>query len=110
MYATLDSSVISTSGRDTTGSLSPCNHEEADTCMMVHVRDAVAEGFTKILIRTTDTDVLVIAVSCVQKFEGLEELWVHLGTGKSHHYIAAYAIAASLGRSVKSKHFYCQYY
>ena len=40
-------------------SIAPCNHEEADTRMMVHVNDAVMQGFNKILIRTVDTDVVV---------------------------------------------------
>ena len=39
-----------------------CNHEEADTRIFVHVRDAVEHGAQNVLIRTVDTDVVVIAV------------------------------------------------
>ena len=41
----------------------PCNHEEADTCILVHTQHAVLKVYKKILIKGNDTDVLVIAVS-----------------------------------------------
>lgn len=41
--STLGTDVITTSVRDQTGKLAPCNHEEADTLMMVHTADAVAQ-------------------------------------------------------------------
>ena len=42
----------------------PCNHEEADTRIFLHVRNAVATGGHKqVIIKANDTDVLVIAVS-----------------------------------------------
>ena len=62
--------VITTYGQDVqctspreTASLSPCTHEEADTRMLLHAADAVQQGDRKILLRTVDTDVLVLAVS-----------------------------------------------
>ena len=50
-----------------TGNITPCNHEEADSRIMVHVSDAVMQGFHKILVRTVDTDVVVLAVAVVQQ-------------------------------------------
>ena len=41
----------------------PCNHEEADTRIFVHIKHAVVEGITSVMIKADDTDVLVIAVS-----------------------------------------------
>ena len=38
--------------------LAPCNHEEADTLMVLHVRNA-AEANKEIRIRTVDTDIVV---------------------------------------------------
>ena len=49
----------------------------------------------KIIIRTTDTDVVVLAISVVEKIK-VEELWVAFGTGKHFRYIAAHATASSL--------------
>ena len=61
--------VITTYGQDVrctspgeTASLSPCTHEEADTRMFLHAADAVQQGDRKILLRTVDTDVLLLAV------------------------------------------------
>ena len=77
-------------------SLCPCNHEEADTRIFVHVADAVKSGITKILIKTVDTDVVVLAISVVHQLN-LNELWVALGVSSSLRYIPAHEIANSLG-------------
>ena len=39
-----------------------CNHEEADTRMLIHLQDALKNGATTCLVRTVDTDVIVIIV------------------------------------------------
>ena len=87
--------------RDNIGRLAPCNHEEADTRMLLHAADAVQCGFTKILLRTVDTDVLILAVAFVerlQEFQGNQtiELWVGFGTGAHLRYIAAHDISSKL--------------
>ena len=40
-----------------------CTSEEADARVVRHARDAASEGFTFIMIRTIDTDVLILALS-----------------------------------------------
>ena len=50
----------------------------------------------KIIIRIAHTDVVVLAISVVEEIK-VEELWVAFGTGKHFRYIAAHAIASSLG-------------
>ena len=79
-----------------TSKLEPCTHEEADTRMMIHVADCVAQGYTKVTIRTVDTDVVVIAVSVVNPLH-LQELWIAFGTGKTFRYIGAHTISSNLG-------------
>ena len=76
--------------------LAPCNHEEADTRMMVHIKDSVSQGYDKILVRTVDTDVVVLAVATCQKLS-ISEIWVAFGTGKCQRYIAVHEIVKSLG-------------
>ena len=44
-------------------SLSPCSHEEADTMLILHAGDCVCNGHERVLIRTVDTDVVVLAVA-----------------------------------------------
>ena len=79
--------------------LSPCNHEEANTWMILHVADAIHEGYMKILQRTVDTDIVVLAVAAAAKLNTISdlELWVAFGTGKHFRYIPVHEIAACLG-------------
>ena len=76
--------------------LAPCNHEEADTRIMLHIADAYKQGYTKILVRTVDTDVVVIAISLLAHIN-LEELWVACEVGKYFRYVPVHEIATSLG-------------
>ena len=65
--------------------LSCTSFEEADGRIILHARDAVLHGAKTVVIRTVDTDVLVLAISFYfdLKTLGLEELWVSIGTGKN---------------------------
>ena len=102
--ATAEKSLVVTNGdtalctptQDMTN-LTPCNHEEADSRIMVHVADAIMLGFQKILVRTVDTDVVVLAVAVLPQL-GRAELWIAFGTGKNFRYIPAHEICASLGQ------------
>ena len=48
--------------------MQPCGHEEADTRILIHLQDALEKGFATCLVRTVDTDVVVIIVG---KFHAL---------------------------------------
>ena len=76
--------------------LTPCNHEEADSRMILHAFDAVRCGFQRITIRTVYTDVVVLTLSCVRLIN-ITELWLAFGTGKHLRFIPANEIANSLG-------------
>ena len=67
--------------RQDVSSLAPCIHEEADTCIFLHVEDAVQHGHNRVSIRTVDTDVVVLAVASAQRLD-LAELWIAFGVGK----------------------------
>ena len=43
--------------------LDPCDHEEADTQMILHLADVVNEGSQEILLRTVDTNVVFDSVA-----------------------------------------------
>jgi len=79
-------------------SLAPCNHEEADSRMLLHAYHAAQHGHHAILIRTVDTDVVVLAVSLAQELQPEDKLWLAFGTGQSFRYLAAHEIADGLGR------------
>ena len=76
--------------------VSPCNQEEADGRIIFHLADASHQGHSKAMVRTVDSDVIVIGIS---KFEhlGLQELWIDFGTGKAHRYIPVHTICQNLG-------------
>ena len=82
--------------RDDVSSLSPCNHEEADKRMMVHVADAFQKGLTKVLLRTVDTDAVVIAIAVSQALS-ISEFWITLGVRKNLRFLPVHKIASSLG-------------
>ncbi|CAC5379469.1 unnamed protein product [Mytilus coruscus] len=63
---------------------------------MIHVADAVRDGFKKINIKTVDTDVIVIAISVFKDTEA-DEIWIAFATGKHFRYIPIHDIAQSLG-------------
>ena len=83
--------------RDETSSLAPSSREEADTRMFLHAADAIQSSFTKIIVRSVDTDVLVLVEALVQKLQALAsesiQLWVAFGTGEHLRYLAAHEIA-----------------
>ena len=79
-------------------SISPCMHEEADTHMLLHVYHVAHHGHDKLLVRTVDTDVVVLAASVVQCLGAQVELWLAFGTGKHFRYLPAHKVANELGQ------------
>ncbi len=103
VVSTLRMEVVCNCPSKDTSQISPCNHEEADTRIMLHVKDAVQTGMRQIMIRTVDTDVVVIAISIGHKLNILN-LWIAFGVGKHNtiRYIPVHEIAAKLGPSKSS--------
>jgi len=66
-------------------SMAPCNYEEADTRLLVHLHVAITHGFHDCRVRTVDTDVIVFVIG---KFHYLKSLcrnlnvWIAFGSGK----------------------------
>ena len=44
--------------------IAPCNYEEADSLLFLHARHDVEQSHTSLIIKASDTDVLVIAIMC----------------------------------------------
>ena len=78
-------------------SLSTCTHEEADTRLLLHANHAALHGHLKTLIRTVDTDVVVLAVSVAATLGAGYELWLAFGTRKHFRYLAGHEMAIALG-------------
>ena len=95
VYSTYGNQVVSNTTRENLEDLQPCNHEEADTHIFLHVLDAVKQH-RRIMIRTIDTDVFVLAVSQMQRIPQ-KEIWLAFGMGKLFRYYPIHEIARSLG-------------
>lgn len=95
MIATKSELVLTSEGIDV-AQLQPCNHEEADSCIMLYLAHASKQGHHKAYVRTVDNDVVVVAVSLFQQLQ-LQELWIGLGCGKSYKDIPVHKIQVQLG-------------
>jgi len=99
--------------------VAPCSHEEADTRVFVHARDATSQGSKSITTKANDTDVVVIAVSTKPSLQelGLEKLWIAFGQGASARWTPVHDVVSSIGPEkvggnlfVSSLSFWDQYY
>ena len=73
-----------------------CSAEEADGKIFLHAKDGANKGHKKILIRTVDTDVVVLGISLFDTI-GCESLWVTFGVGGTYRLIDVSGIVVSLG-------------
>lgn len=67
-----------------------CNHEVADICIVVHVSHALEGGAESILVRTVDTDFIVILVGKLYDLLAWNErakVWLAFGTGRQFSFI-----------------------
>ena len=78
-----------------------CNHEEADTTILVHVRDALDKGGRSVFVRTVDTDDLIILIA---QFHTLSSIWsglsfwVAFGMGNNFQLLSVNTICEYLGK------------
>ena len=100
-----DDTVTSTHDEDT-ALLSPTDHEEADTRVFLHVKDMVSKGFRRVMVRTTDTDVLVLAISLFSELN-IDELWLDFGTAKQRTFLPVHRMALDPIRRAGLRFFYC---
>ena len=78
LVATKDTVIVTNIATFLPSQLTPCNHEEADSRIFVHVKELVLKGHKVVLVDTVDTDVVVIAISCFNELSqfGLEKLLI----------------------------------
>ena len=77
---TLGSSIVCSPDQDTSN-LEPCNHEEADTCIFLYMKDGVKrQGLRRVLICTVDTDVVVLAIKAAVEWKN-SGVFIAFGTG-----------------------------
>ena len=101
VVSTYDQDIFCSPERKDTAALSSCSHEEADTLIIVHYVDALKRGHSKIMIRTVDTDVVVLSIAAFALYPA-DELWIAFGTGAHYRYLPIHQYAVALG-PVKSR-------
>lgn len=91
---------VATAGQDNPMPL--CDHEEADSRIIVHIADAIDKGAKTILVRTVDTDVIVIIIgvffALLSKCSDID-IWVAFGSGKNFQNFSINKICGSLGQA-----------
>ena len=97
VISTKGNSICCTKERIDVKPLAPCEHEEADTRILLHAKDAVINGYPKIIIRTVDTDVVVLAIAMFDTI-GAKELWIRFGTGKSYRSIPIHSLCSYIDK------------
>jgi len=74
------------------------NHEEADTRMIVHAKDAIERGYRRLEIFSRDTDVLLLLLYHLGEET---ECWMVSGTGRSRRCYPIHTISRTLDRHVR---------
>lgn len=86
IVSTFGDSVLSNRNFVNRCNMEPCDHEESDTRVMVHLRDMVDAGHTDILLKSVDSDVVVLATSAFSMLKMYSEnirLWIAFGVKKN---------------------------
>ena len=90
--------ILYSSGNKIT-TISPTDHEEADSRMMLHLQHAVMAGHKVAFVRTVDSDVVVLSIHHYPTFQnlGLTGLWIGFGCGKNYRDTPVHEVSAQLG-------------
>ena len=78
--------------------VSPCSHEEADTWICVHAKHAAQDDSTSMLVKASDTDIIVIAISVMPTLQaiGQQQLWIAFGQSRNMRWIPAHEMYRSI--------------
>ena len=86
IISTKDETIVSTQNdMSDVEYIQPCSQEEADTRILVHDAHFARQALRKLVIRTVDTDVVVLAVGHFPALR-LGELSVRFGVGRPTHF------------------------
>jgi hypothetical protein len=80
-----------------------CNHEEADTRILVHLIHALEQGAKFIQVRTVDTDIVIILIGKFHEISSsfpVQDISVAFGKGKDFRYYSIKQICDHLGEPI----------
>ena len=84
IVTTLKQDVISNKTFDTSF-LSPCNHHEADTCIILPLTHALKKEHKEAYVHTVDSDIVILAIAFFDQIN-FSKLWIGFGCGKYYRY------------------------
>lgn len=93
-------SVVSLGLNSASAAMPDCNHEEADTRIVVHLLHALEHGMGTIKVHTADSDVIAILVGAFFDLTSTRpslDIWVAFGTGKNFRFDSINAICVGIG-------------
>ena len=88
VVSTVNDNVVTNRAGLGISSLVPCSMEGADERIFVHVKRA-SRKHARIMIKTVDSHVVVIAIADFHQLAPLNELWIEFGEGKSLRFISS---------------------
>lgn len=104
LFKDKDCDFVSNTGTETKSSnetldltdLNPYGHEEADTGMFLRAKHASSLGHSKIMMRTVDSDIVILAILLFRQLN-LDQLWIGYGKGKHYTDIPIHRMCDNLG-------------
>ena len=85
---------------DDVGAVAPCIQEEAVPRLLLHFVATTVAGHRRVMVRTSDSDVVVIGVSTfVALGQQIGELWIAFGMHQRYRFIPLHDIVRELGPS-----------
>lgn len=80
LFTTILSDCVTSPAGGDISALAPCTHEEADSRIFLHVAAITYAGHQRVIVRTSDSDVVVLAVSTFTALGNkIDELWIAFG-------------------------------
>lgn len=74
------------------------HHEEADTKIIYHICNTYYDA--NILIKGSDTDIVIIMLGCMNKLTYNTKIWMEVGTGNNVRYLDITLLYTTVGKSV----------
>ena len=81
--------VIATSDSEIGTDIAPCNHEAADTRLILHALHCAKHGLVRILIRSVNTDVVVLSIATFHALS-IGEILIALGSRSTKIYCSTF--------------------
>ena len=77
-----------------------CNHKEADTRLLLHTAHQANSGYSKVVIRSPDTDVSVLGIHFASQISA--QVFLRTGVKNHSHFLPLSQYAAQLGQPVSA--------